>query len=108
LPVAAVALAALLGWACSGDDAPPAAVDSGDGTEAGAALYQQACASCHGSDLRGTSMGPSHLSQVYASDHHSDESFRRAIEEGSPAHHWTSSPTRPADTSRPAGQGGRS
>ena len=70
--------------ACSGDQAT-----SGDGTAAtGADLYEQSCASCHGSDLRGTGQGPSHLSEVYAPDHHPDESFRAAITQGSRAHHW--------------------
>lgn len=77
-------VAALAIGACAGDDA---ASDAG-GTAAGAELYAQSCASCHGSDLRGTPLGPPHLSQVYAPDHHPDASFRAAIEEGSPAHHW--------------------
>lgn len=54
----------------------------------GAALYQQSCADCHGSDLRGTDQGPSQLSQVYAPSHHPDASYRAAILHGSPAHHW--------------------
>jgi len=54
----------------------------------GAALYEQSCASCHGSDLRGTDQGPSHLSEVYEPGHHSDDSFRAAIARGVPAHHW--------------------
>lgn len=82
LGLAVVSLALVLG-ACAGDDATPEAAAS-----TGAALYQQSCASCHGSDLGGTAMGPSHLSQVYAPDHHSDASFRAAISQGSPAHHW--------------------
>ncbi|MEN8239719.1 MAG: cytochrome c, partial [Actinomycetota bacterium] len=32
---------------------------------AGEPLYQASCASCHGTDLRGTDKGPSHLSVVY-------------------------------------------
>ncbi len=80
--VAAVAMVAMV--SCSnGEDDPEAAT----ATE-GAVLYEQACASCHGSDLRGTDQGPSHLSQVYAPDHHPDASFRAAITQGSPAHHW--------------------
>lgn len=69
---------------CSGGEDDPEAATATDG----AALYAQSCASCHGSDLRGTDQGPSHLSQVYASDHHPDASFRAAITRGSPAHHW--------------------
>lgn len=52
-------------------------------------LYEQSCASCHGSDLRGTDQGPSHLSQVYEPGHHPDASFRAAITEGAVAHHWS-------------------
>lgn len=82
--LAAVVVVVALG-ACSGDDA---ASDAGAATSAGAELYGQSCASCHGGDLRGTPLGPPHLSQVYAPDHHPDASFRAAIAHGSPAHHW--------------------
>lgn len=79
-----VAVVAFAVGACGGDDATR---ESGaDST--GAELYQQSCASCHGTDLGGTSVGPPHLSQVYAPDHHPDASFRAAIKQGSAAHHW--------------------
>lgn len=81
-------MACLIGaWAAacsSATTSSPAATTAGGG----AALYARSCASCHGSDLRGTSKGPSHLSQVYAADHHSDASFRAAITRGVRAHHW--------------------
>jgi mono/diheme cytochrome c family protein len=83
LGLVAVVIALAIG-ACGGDDATPEAGASTAGEE----LYQQSCASCHGTDLSGTAMGPSHLSQVYAPDHHPDASFRAAITQGSPAHHW--------------------
>ena len=84
LVVAALAIGA--GIAGCGDDSD----DTGDEASGdGAALYAESCASCHGSDLRGTGRGPSHLSEVYEPGHHSDESFRSAIRNGSPAHHWT-------------------
>jgi len=88
LPLAAASLAAgafVAGCSDAGEDAGDADADGGDG----AALYEESCASCHGSDLRGTDRGPSHLSEVYEPGHHSDESFRSAIRNGSPAHHWT-------------------
>lgn len=73
--------------ACGSDD-----VNETDGTAVagtdGASLYAQTCAACHGADLRGTGIGPSHLSVVYAADHHPDDSFRRAVRDGVPAHHW--------------------
>lgn len=81
--------APLLATGCGGDGAESGS-DPGVSAEApdGAALYQRSCALCHGNDLRGTAMGPSHLSEVYEPGHHSDASFVAAIKEGSPAHHW--------------------
>ena len=77
-------LLVLLAVSCGGspdsDAAPPSA--------RGAELYQANCASCHGSDLRGTELGPSHLSIVYEPSHHSDDSFRSAIANGAGQHHW--------------------
>ena len=77
-------LLALFAGACSSDDSTARGGDSSGGAE----LYGQSCASCHGADLRGTDQGPSHLSQVYAPDHHPDASFRAAVTQGSRAHHW--------------------
>jgi mono/diheme cytochrome c family protein len=75
----------LLAAGCSSDGDRVTAEGS---SEQGATIYQQSCASCHGSDLRGTDRGPSHLSEVYEPGHHSDESFRNAITRGAAAHHW--------------------
>ena len=58
------------------------------GGEAGAKVYAAKCAECHGANLEGTSKGPPHLSKVYEPGHHGDASFRRAIAQGAPAHHW--------------------
>lgn len=82
---ATVSLATVFVAACGEDDTVAPATGAGN---AGAALYAASCASCHGADLRGTGRGPSHLSVVYAPDHHPDESFRRAAREGVAAHHW--------------------
>lgn len=68
-------------------DAGEAGSAAGD-TAAGADVYADSCAACHGTDLRGTSRGPSHLSEVYEPGHHPDESFRAAIANGSRQHHW--------------------
>ena len=51
-------------------------------------LYRASCASCHGSDLQGTEVGPSFLSVVYQPGHHADASFRLAALNGVPTHHW--------------------
>jgi mono/diheme cytochrome c family protein len=61
----------------------------------GQEVYAAKCAECHGADLRGTDRGPSHLAGVYASAHHSDESFRRAVRVGAPQHHWRFGPMPP-------------
>lgn len=55
---------------------------------AGEPLYQTSCAECHGSDLRGTDQGPSHLSIVYEPGHHGDFAFVSAARNGVPQHHW--------------------
>lgn len=60
----------------------PALVAAGD------PLYQATCASCHGSDLRGTDIGPSHLSVVYEPNHHGDIAFVLAARNGVQQHHW--------------------
>ena len=73
---------------CSSDATPTAQV-GGSGETNGADVYAASCASCHGSDLRGTDKGPSHLSIVYEPGHHGDDSFRSAIANGAPQHHWT-------------------
>jgi mono/diheme cytochrome c family protein len=76
---------ALFAAACSGGSGGTApAAGSGSGSE----LYAANCASCHGSDLRGTERGPSHLSIVYEPNHHGDDSFRSAIAQGAGQHHW--------------------
>ena len=54
----------------------------------GEELYQANCAECHGTDLRGTDKGPSHLSIVYEPNHHGDGAFLLAIQRGVRAHHW--------------------
>jgi mono/diheme cytochrome c family protein len=55
---------------------------------AGGELYAAICAVCHGADLRGTDLGPSHLSEIYEPSHHADGAFVLAIQSGSRAHHW--------------------
>lgn len=73
--------------ACGSDEPQSGASASADPVR-GAEVYASSCASCHGADLRGTDKGPSHLSIVYEPNHHGDASFRNAIANGSPQHHW--------------------
>lgn len=82
-----IAVAALsVALAACGSDAPTNS--AGSQVERGGEVYAESCASCHGVDLRGTDKGPSHLSIVYEPNHHTDDSFRSAIADGAPQHHW--------------------
>ena len=85
---AAVAALSMGVAACGSDDTAPTNA-AGSQVERGAEVYAESCASCHGADLRGTDKGPSHLSIVYEPNHHTDDSFRNAIANGAPQHHWS-------------------
>lgn len=76
--------------ACSSEGAPETGIPPQDETlvAEGDVLYQANCAECHGSDLRGTDKGPSHLSIVYEPNHHGDGSFALAAINGVRQHHW--------------------
>lgn len=86
LPATALLLVALSACGDAGSDAE--VTGSGSESGRGAEVYAESCASCHGGDLGGTDKGPSHLSIVYEPNHHNDESFRNAIANGVPQHHW--------------------
>ena len=75
--------------ACAGDDSDDL---PGTASSDGAPLYAARCASCHGSDLQGTDVGPSLRSEVYEPNHHPDDSFRAAIHDGVTPHHWQFGP----------------
>jgi len=81
---------ALSGVSCSGGQHSSAdiPVQNPDLVAIGDVLYQANCAVCHGTDLRGTDKGPSHLSAVYRPGHHSDEAFLVAVRVGVRRHHW--------------------
>ena len=81
--VAAVALAV----ACS-DSTPSGAAPGTFAGLVGPSLYAQACASCHGADLAGTTSGPPFLDAIYRAGHHSDASFLLAVRRGARSHHW--------------------
>jgi len=91
LAAAVTAALAVVAASCGSTaaDSGPAASTGGSSGSAGAELYQENCASCHGADLRGTEQGPSHLSIVYEPNHHGDDAFRSAILNGAQQHHWS-------------------
>lgn len=71
---------------------PEASVANGDLIGQGERFYQETCAACHGRDLNGTRTGPPFLDPIYAPDHHPDESFFAAAENGVQPHHWDFGP----------------
>lgn len=78
--------------ACGGGDREPTGSTT-TGSEAAAGLngeqlFNENCAACHGTDLKGTSAGPPFLHEVYEPSHHPDESFFAAATNGVQAHHW--------------------
>lgn len=91
-PLGSIAIAVLVAGvvlaACS-DDTTSENTEPAPAGDLGAQVYASSCASCHGADLRGTDKGPSQLSIVYEPNHHTDDSFRSAIANGAPQHHWS-------------------
>ena len=98
--VAIVAL--LLTAGCGGDDAPEqataepqraaaaAAPASGisEMARAGESVFNANCSICHGAGAVGTRQGPPLTDGVYHPGHHPDPSFRNAVRNGVPQHHW--------------------
>lgn len=86
----AIAVAVTGGSGSGTDSAGPTGIPVQDPglVAVGEPLYQSNCASCHGTDLRGTDTGPSHLSIVYEPNHHGDVAFVLAARNGVAQHHW--------------------
>jgi mono/diheme cytochrome c family protein len=86
----AVVLVVVVVWSRSEGGNGDTGISTGDPdlVARGEPLYQASCAECHGSDLRGTDLGPSHLSIVYEPNHHGDAAFVLAARNGVQAHHW--------------------
>lgn len=55
----------------------------------GAELYAASCALCHGERGDGTQTGPPLVHVIYEPGHHPDSSFRNAVKNGVPSHHWS-------------------
>lgn len=101
-------LAVLLGVvlvACSGDEGedgeypaaetsdsqtvPVTVPDLSDVAIRGAELFGANCSECHGPTAGGTLQGPPLVHKIYEPGHHADFSFVRAVDVGSPQHHWS-------------------
>lgn len=96
-PLFVVAILMLVATAC-GDGAGDEIIEQDPVLVAeGADSYEASCAECHGSDLRGTEKGPSHLSILYEPGHHGDGAFQIAVLIGATAHHWDFGPMPPVE-----------
>lgn len=99
--VIAVLPAALLAG-CSGAEAPEyetgsAATDAqpaiivpalSEQAVAGQQVFNTTCVLCHGVNAAGTNQGPPLVHKIYEPGHHADFTFRNAVSQGVPAHHW--------------------
>ena len=56
--------------------------------QAGQALFEENCVSCHGRNATGSDQGPPLVHRIYEPNHHGDMSFRLAARLGVRAHHW--------------------
>lgn len=55
----------------------------------GEAIYNQACADCHGGNGAGQDgVAPPLVHVIYEPNHHADEAFQRAVALGVKSHHW--------------------
>ncbi len=54
----------------------------------GELAFRNYCISCHGKNAAGTDKGPPLVNRIYASSHHSNISFVRAVTLGARQHHW--------------------
>lgn len=56
--------------------------------KAGARLFAENCAVCHGKNATGTEQGPPLVHKIYEPGHHPDANFQRAMKNGVMSHHW--------------------
>lgn len=54
----------------------------------GEEAFKKNCVKCHGDKASGTESGPPLIHKIYHPNHHSDMSFRWAVERGARSHHW--------------------
>ena len=99
----AVVLTVLTIAACASEDVPQydAGASSGadipvavtvpalsEKAQAGEIAFNANCSLCHGANAAGTNLGPPLVHKIYEPNHHQDFSFRNAVQNGVPAHHW--------------------
>ena len=65
--------------------------------EAGQALFEENCVTCHGAHATGSDQGPPLVHRIYEPNHHGDMSFQLAVKNGVRAHHWKFGNMAPVD-----------
>ena len=100
--VMAAAILTLIIAGCAGGDAPQYDTPAGGGASqpavivpalseravAGQQAFNTTCVLCHGVNAAGTNQGPPLVHKIYEPGHHADFTFRNAVSNGVPAHHW--------------------
>ncbi len=98
--LAVLVCAVMVGCSEGGDDEYSGAESAGSETVSvavpelsdvagqGAELFTANCSECHGATAGGSSQGPPLVDKIYEPGHHADFSFVRAVDVGSPQHHW--------------------
>lgn len=86
---------AILAWRAGVfDTAPPASLQVTvpqltETARAGAALFDENCAACHGPNGSGSENGPPLIHKIYEPGHHADGAFHLAAKQGVRSHHWS-------------------
>lgn len=65
--------------------------------QAGQALFEENCMTCHGLHATGSDQGPPLVHRIYEPNHHADISFILAVRNGVRAHHWPFGNMAPVD-----------
>lgn len=95
--VAAAAIAAVVAWMVWPEDHHSSSTGGKTAltiptftaeAEAGQALFDENCVTCHGQNATGSDQGPPLIHRIYEPNHHGDMSFRLAAKNGVRAHHW--------------------
>lgn len=84
----AIPIIVMAAGCASGEDGASAPAREAD-ADRGAELYAASCALCHGERGDGTQTGPPLVHVIYEPGHHPDASFRNAVKNGVPSHHWS-------------------
>lgn len=92
-----VAAAAVALYRVTGNGGGPQTVSAqlvipelGAQAQAGKALFDANCSTCHGANAAGTAeAGPPLVHRIYEPNHHGDIAFQLAAKQGVRAHHWS-------------------